>query len=93
MRSFARELPAADRRPVLVFTHDAVVSLFLYVLLGWTEQELNAYLLDRVVGNATVTTLVADGGGWRVEAFADDAHLIAAGLPATEHPGAAHVTE
>ncbi|WP_433862073.1 histidine phosphatase family protein [Streptomyces sp. L7] len=93
LRSFARELPAADRRPVLVFTHDAVVSLFLYVLLGWTEQELNAYLLDRVVGNATVTTLVADGGGWRVEAFADDAHLIAAGLPATEHPGAAHVTE
>jgi broad specificity phosphatase PhoE len=93
LRSFAGELGAAHGRPVLLFTHDAVVSLFLYVLLGWTEEQLNAFLMDRVVGNATVTTLVADGPVWRVEAFSDDAHLTAAGLPATEHPGAARVID
>ena len=93
LRSFALELGAADGRTVLLFTHDAVVSLFLYVLLGWTEEQLNAFLVDRVVGNATVTTLVADGPAWRVEAFSDDAHLTAAGLPATEHPGAARVID
>ncbi|WP_313544020.1 histidine phosphatase family protein [Leifsonia aquatica] len=93
LRSFALELGGADGRTVLLFTHDAVVSLFLYVLLGWTEEQLNAFLVDRVVGNATVTTLVADGPVWRVEAFSDDAHLTAAGLPATEHPGAARVID
>lgn len=93
LRSFALELGAADGRTVLLFTHDAVVSVFLYVLLGWTEEQLNAFLVDRVVGNATVTTLVADGPAWRVEAFSDDAHLTAAGLPATEHPGAARVID
>ncbi|WP_349866133.1 histidine phosphatase family protein [Leifsonia sp. WHRI 6310E] len=93
LRSFAGELGPSDGRTVLLFTHDAVVSLFLYVLLGWTEEQLNAFLADRVVGNATVTTLVADGPTWRVEAFSDDAHLAAAGLPATEHPGAARVID
>lgn len=93
LRSFTGELAGADGRPVLLFTHDAVVSLFLYVLLGWTEAELDAFLLDRVVGNATVTTVVAEGPRWRVETFSDDTHLTAAGLPATVHPGAARVTE
>lgn len=93
LRSFAGELGHADGRTVLVFTHDAVVSLFLYVLLGWTEEQLDTFLVDRVVGNATVTTLLADGPAWRVETFSDDAHLTAAGLPTTEHPGAARVTE
>lgn len=93
LRSFVSELAASDGRTVLLFTHDAVVSLFLYVLLGWTEAQLNDFLIDRVVGNATVTTLVADGAGWQVESFSDDAHLEAAGLPTTEHPGAARVTE
>ncbi|KRC51063.1 hypothetical protein ASE16_09010 [Leifsonia sp. Root227] len=93
LRSFVSELAASDGRTVLLFTHDAVVSLFLYILLGWTEAQLNDFLIDRVVGNATVTTLVADGAGWQVESFSDDAHLEAAGLPTTEHPGAARVTE
>lgn len=95
LRSFAAELanPDADGRTVLLFTHDAVVSLFLYVLLGWTEEQLTCFLAERVVGNATVTTIVADGPAWRVATFSDDTHLTVAGLPATEHPGAARVSE
>lgn len=91
LRSFARELEDVSDRPTVLFTHDAVVSLFLYVLLGWTEGQLNEFLLSRVVGNATVTTLVANGGSWSVEAFSEDTHLAQAGLPATAHPGAARV--
>ncbi|WP_345763092.1 histidine phosphatase family protein [Diaminobutyricibacter sp. McL0608] len=93
LRSFVRDLDSADDRPVVLFTHDAVVSLFLYVLLGWTEQQLDEFLLTSVVGNASVTTLVRDDARWRVEAFSDDSHLARAGLPATAHPGAARVTE
>lgn len=93
LRSFVAELGRADGRAVVLFTHDAVVSLFLYVLLGWTEEELNAFLVNRVVGNASVTSLVPNGAGWRVESFSDDAHLVAAGLPATVHPGASRVAE
>ena len=86
LRSFLRDVPAGDQ-PVAVFAHDAVVSVFLYVLLRFTEDELATFLLTRPVTNASVTALVHDGGGWRVEAFADDTHLSAAGVPATEHPG------
>jgi broad specificity phosphatase PhoE len=87
LRSFLRDLPAAET--VAVFAHDAIVSVFLYVLLGMTEEELADFLLTRPVTNASVTALTqADDGRWSVDAFADDAHLTVAGLPATEHPGA-----
>ncbi|WP_426516716.1 histidine phosphatase family protein [Diaminobutyricibacter sp. McL0618] len=93
LRSFMRDVESTPDRSLVLFTHDAVVSLFLYVLLGWTEQQLDEFLLTRVVGNASVTTLVRDIAGWRVETFSDDTHLAQAGLPATAHPGAARVTE
>jgi broad specificity phosphatase PhoE len=94
LRTFARDLDWQDERPVIVFAHDAVVSLFIYIYLRYTEEELDEFLVSRVVRNASVTTLVRDsGGGWSVEAFSDDRHLTAAGVPITEHPGAAHVTE
>lgn len=87
LRSFLRDLPPSPT--VAVFAHDAIVSVFLYVLLGMTEEELADFLLTRPVTNASVTALAqADDGRWSVEAFADDAHLAVAGLPATEHPGA-----
>lgn len=88
IRSFLRDLPR-EGAPVAVFAHDAVVSLFLFVLLGMTEAELHDFLLTRTVTNASVTALTQDGDGWRVDRFADDAHLAAVGVPATEHPGAA----
>jgi broad specificity phosphatase PhoE len=87
LRSFLRDLPPVET--VAVFAHDAIVSVFLYVLLGMTEEELADFLLTRPVTNASVTALTqADDGRWSVDAFADDAHLAVAGLPATEHPGA-----
>lgn len=86
VRSFLRDLPAGEGTAV-VFTHDAVVSLFLYVLLGMTEEELAGFLHSRPVTNASVTVLTRSAEGWRVDAFADDTHLADLGVPATEHPG------
>jgi broad specificity phosphatase PhoE len=92
IRSFVRDVDWADERPVVIFSHDAVVSLFLYVLLGFDEQQLNEFLLTRTVGNASVTTLISDADGrWSVESFSDDSHLTAAGIRPTEHPGATRV--
>ncbi|MGO4594537.1 histidine phosphatase family protein [Leifsonia sp. 2TAF2] len=87
IRSFLRELPDADT--VVVFAHDAVVSLFLYVLLRMTEAQLAEHLLTHPVANASVTELTFDGAEWTLQAFAEDDHLAAAGLPATQHPGEA----
>jgi broad specificity phosphatase PhoE len=86
VRSFLRDLPAGDGTTV-IFTHDAVVSIFLYVLLRMTEEELREFLRTRPVTNASVTVLTRTGAGWQVDAFADDSHLAEVGVPATEHPG------
>jgi broad specificity phosphatase PhoE len=94
LRSFVRDVDWEDERPVVVFAHDAVVSLFIYTFLRFTEEELNEFLVSRVVRNASITTLLRDAAGaWSVETFSDDRHLEAAGVPVTEHPGAAHVPE
>ncbi|MFF1877229.1 histidine phosphatase family protein [Leifsonia sp. NPDC058230] len=90
IRSFSRDLDWSDGHPALVFGHDAVVSLFLYVYLHYTEAELLEFLLTRVVTNASVTILERDTtGAWAVGAFSDDRHLEAVGVPPTAHPGAA----
>jgi broad specificity phosphatase PhoE len=95
LRSFLRDALPADARDgardgvLVVFAHDAVVSLFLYVLLRMTEAELADHLLTHPVANASVTELTFNGSEWELRAFADDAHLTAAGLPATEHAGEA----
>jgi broad specificity phosphatase PhoE len=92
IRSFLRDAVWSDvpgSGTVVVFAHDAVVSLFLYVLLRMTEAQLAEHLLTHPVANASVTELTFDGDEWMLRAFADDAHLSAAGLPATEHPGEA----
>ena len=91
LRSFLRDaLPSATNDSVVVvFAHDAVVSLFLYVLLRMSEAELADHLLTHPVSNASVTELAFDGTTWQLRAFADDTHLTAAGIPATEHVGEA----
>jgi broad specificity phosphatase PhoE len=92
IRSFSGDVDRSDGRPVVVFTHDAVVTLFLYVFLQYTEAELTEFLLTRVVSNASVTILEHDTTGtWEVSAFSDDRHLEAVGVPPTAHPGAARV--
>ena len=89
LRSFLRDVPGDPDATVVVFAHDAVVSLFLYVMLRMTEAQLAEHLLTHPIANASITELRFDGRDWSLQAFADDAHLAAAGLPATEHPGEA----
>ena len=93
LRSFLRDADASGdlQGTTVVFAHDAVVSLFLYILLGFTEQELADYLLTRPVRNASVTVVQREADRWNVELFSDDRHLAAAGLPGTAHPGAARI--
>ncbi|GAA4161023.1 histidine phosphatase family protein [Gryllotalpicola daejeonensis] len=87
VRSFLRDA-AVGPEPLVVFTHDAVVSLFVYVLLGLDEEQLARFLAERVVSNASVTSFVADvSGRWSLESFADASHIVEAGVPATEHAG------
>jgi broad specificity phosphatase PhoE len=87
VRSFLRDIPG-DGAPLVAFTHDAVVSLFVYVLLRFDEDALTRFLADRVVSNASITTFVTDADGcWRLESFADASHVVTAGVPATEHAG------
>ena len=89
IRSFLRDAePAAGTAPLVVFTHDAVVSLFAYVLLRFDEDQLTRFLAERVVSNASITSFVPDGDGrWTLESFADASHVEAAGITATEHTG------
>ncbi|SEH72280.1 MULTISPECIES: histidine phosphatase family protein [unclassified Leifsonia] len=89
LRSFLRDVPGDPDGTVVVFAHDAVVSLFLYVMLRMTEAQLAEHLLTHPIANASITELRFDGRDWSLHTFADDAHLAAAGLPATEHPGEA----
>jgi broad specificity phosphatase PhoE len=92
IRSFSGDVDWSDEHPVVVFGHDAVVSLFLYVFLHYTEAELDEFLLTRVVSNASVTILErGTTGTWEVGIFSDARHLEAAGVPPTAHPGAARV--
>jgi broad specificity phosphatase PhoE len=87
VRSFLRDAETHDG-PTVVFTHDAVVSLFAYVLLRFDEAELTRFLAERVVANASITSFRADAaGGWSLESFADATHVVSAGVPATEHTG------
>ena len=88
VRSFLHDAHVGDARPVLVFAHDAVVSLFAYVLLEFDEARLTEFLAERVVANASITSFARQrNGGWVLEAFADARHVEAAGVPRTEHTG------
>ena len=101
IRSFLRDALSADvvsagaepaeARPLIIFTHDAVVSAFAYVLLRLDETRLNSFLSERVVGNASITSFVSDAAReWRLESFGDSTHVEAAGVAATEHAGTEH---
>ncbi len=88
IRSFSREVDWSNPGPVVIFAHDAVVSLFLYAMLRFTETDLDTFLRTRLVGNASVTTLTgSQDQSWSVETFGDARRLTALGVPATQHPG------
>jgi broad specificity phosphatase PhoE len=90
LRSVLGEIVAEDQ-PTLIVAHDVVVSIAAYVLCRMTEPEVLALARARVVGNATVTTLIPDGDSWRLDSFADTGHLHADEAPVTVHDEDPHV--
>lgn len=76
VRGFVTDLRLdyADRR-VVVFTHQAVIMVFRYVLEGLTESELLAIDRAEEIVNTGVTTYVQDDRTLRLTSFNDASHL------------------
>ncbi|MWV59119.1 histidine phosphatase family protein [Rathayibacter sp. VKM Ac-2754] len=86
VRAFLDHLDAtAPTGPVALFCHDAVVLIIRSVCEGLTERELLDIGASTPVANASVTRLLRDGDGWRLERFNHTGHLDRAGAPVTEH--------
>ncbi|MCP2031232.1 broad specificity phosphatase PhoE [Okibacterium sp. HSC-33S16] len=88
VRSFLRDADSVSGDgPILIAAHDAVVMVFLYVCLGWSEQELLDFISTHTVLNASVTRLSRDleSSRWTLEVFAHDDHLENLGAPVTRH--------
>ncbi|HET6562305.1 MAG TPA: histidine phosphatase family protein [Marmoricola sp.] len=60
-----------DGANVWLFTHQAVIMSFRYVLEGLSEQELLELDGSVTLGNASVTRYERGGSGYELEAFAD----------------------
>lgn len=91
LRSFLRDLDATpNAETLLIVAHDAVVMLFLYLLLPLDEAGVLEFAASRTVLNASVTHLVRDEG-WRLDQFSDVTHLQVEGAPVTVHPGSSDV--
>jgi broad specificity phosphatase PhoE len=71
----------------LVVTHDAIILLLRYVLLGLAESELIEIATHGTVGNASVTWLHRgpEDERWDVREYGTDEHLDRLGVPPTEH--------
>ena len=94
VRSFLRDLDSmSGDGPVLIAAHDAVVMVFLYICLGWSEQELLDFISTHTVLNASVTQLSREQGStaWTLDVFSHDDHLEALGVPVTRHGGDSNV--
>lgn len=92
LRSFLRDLETDPRAgTALIVAHDAVVMLFLYLLLPLDEERLLEFAASRTVLNASVTHLVRRVDGWQLDVFADVGHLQVEGAPVTVHPGSPDV--
>lgn len=64
-----------DGRRVWLFTHQAVIMSFRYVLEGLDEAELLEIDRSNQIPNASITRYRRHDGGLLLESFADDAHL------------------
>jgi 2,3-bisphosphoglycerate-dependent phosphoglycerate mutase len=92
LRSFLGDAAPAGERSGLIVAHDAVVTLVTGLLLALDEERLLAFADENPVLNASVTRLVQGDAGWRLEVFADVAHLRRDDAPVTVHPGSPDVT-
>jgi probable phosphoglycerate mutase len=92
IRSFLRDADADDGA-ALLSVHDAVIWLFVAVCCRLDETALFELVAAHRIANASFTRLVrdggreGDGGRWRLEEFAETAHLHDEGAPVTLHQG------
>lgn len=91
LRSFLRDLDERTDGSALIVAHDAVVMLFLFLLLPLEEEELLDFAASHTVLNASLTHVVRGDDGWRLLEFADVTHLQTEGAPVTVHPGSPDV--
>jgi broad specificity phosphatase PhoE len=91
LRSFVRDLLEAPGESALIVAHDAVVMVFLYLMLRMEEAQLLEFAADHTVLNASITRIVRTPDGWAVAQFSDVEHLQSEGAPVTVHPGSPDV--
>ena len=91
LRSFLGDALNTPGDTALLVAHDAVVMLFLYLLLRLPEPELLDFAASNTVLNASVTHLAREDGGWRLVAFSSVEHLQREGAEVTVHPGSPDV--
>jgi broad specificity phosphatase PhoE len=72
LRDVAQDNP---QQKVLFFAHDAVVSLFRYVLEGLEEEELMAEAKKITIANCSISSWRWSDHAWRPELFNDVEHL------------------
>jgi broad specificity phosphatase PhoE len=89
VRSVLAELGQPGHDRVLLVAHDAIVTLFVYVCTGLTEQQLLEFAATHTVANASVTRLSRPEGEerWTLDVFSAVGHLEEAGAPVTVHAG------
>jgi broad specificity phosphatase PhoE len=94
IRSFLRDLPREDAAgDVVVFTHDAMITLFRYVCEGLDEAALLDLAAENTIGNCSITRLRRVERGWDLVDFNRQDHLVspASADLRTEHGGDANV--
>ena len=87
LRSFLGDALAGPGESALVVAHDAIVMLFLYLLLPMEEEQLLEFAASHTVLNASVTHLVRTDAGWELAEFSEVGHLQREGARVTVHPG------
>lgn len=75
-----------DARRVWVFTHEAVIMSFRYVLESLTEEELLETAERTALPNCSVTSYRAGEGRLQLVTFADAAHVDSSAAPTTVEP-------
>jgi broad specificity phosphatase PhoE len=87
VRSLLADLRAGyDGRRVWVFTHEAVIMSFRYVVESLTEKELLDIGKSTGIPNCSVTSYRAEGGGLQLITFADTGHVDQSAAPTTTEP-------
>jgi probable phosphoglycerate mutase len=88
VRGFLADAAAAVPEGVaLLAVHDAVIWLFIDVLLQLDEAALFDLVAGHVLPNASFTRLVRDDGAWRLAELGEVEHLETQDAPVTRHEG------